>query len=110
MVKVYQSEIRFLLGLIVELANLRVAAMSETIIERRTQRRHRVLKGGRLSFRDGGGVDCTVRNISPIGAGVDVDNPIDLPESFTLLVESEHLIRHCHAVWHNDRRIGIAFD
>ena len=84
--------------------------MSETIIERRAQPRHRVLKGGRLAFDDGGGVDCTVRNISPIGAGVDVDNLTRLPESFTLLVESERLMRHCHAVWHNDRRIGIAFD
>jgi hypothetical protein len=81
--------------------------MNETITERRAQRRHRVLKGGRLSFHDGSGVDCTVRNISPMGAGVDVDNPVDLPDSFTLAVD---LIRHCHAVWHNDRRIGIAFD
>jgi len=82
----------------------------ETVIERRTQPRHRVLKGGRLSFHDGGGVDCTVRNLSPTGAGVDVDNPAGLPDSFTLLIESERLLRHCHAVWHNDRRIGIAFD
>jgi hypothetical protein len=84
--------------------------MSETNIERRAQPRHRVLKGGRLSFHDGSGIDCTVRNISPIGAGVDLDNPADLPESFTLLVESEHLMRRCHAVWHNEKRIGIAFD
>ena len=84
--------------------------MSEDIIERRTQPRHRVLKGGRLSFHDGGGVDCTVRNLSPTGAGVDVDNPAGLPESFTLLIESEHLLRHSRADRHHDRRIGIAFD
>jgi hypothetical protein len=84
--------------------------MSENIIEKRAQRRHRVLKAGRLAFHGGGGVDCTVRNISSVGARLDVANPIGLPPSFTLLIASDHFKRHCHPVWSCDTHIGVAFD
>jgi len=78
--------------------------------ENRTAPRHRVLKRGTLAFNGGGGVDCTVRNISTSGARVDIANPIGLPESFTLVIEADQFMRHCHAVWSSERRIGIAFD
>lgn len=78
--------------------------------EKRTVPRHRVLKHGTLAFSGGGGVDCMVRNISPNGARVDIDNPVGLPGSFTLLIGTDHFIRHCHAVWSSDKRIGVAFD
>jgi hypothetical protein len=84
--------------------------MSENIIEKRTQARHRVLKGGWLAFHGGGGVDCTVRNISRTGARVDVANPVGLPGSFTLLIEADHFMRHCHPVWCHDTHVGVAFD
>ena len=79
------------------------------MIEKRAVPRHRVLKGGTLAF-SGGGVDCTVRNISSNGAGVDISNPVGLPEAFTLVIETDHFIRHCHAVWSSEKRIGVAFD
>ena len=84
--------------------------MSENIIEKRAATRHRVLKGGRLVFHGGGGVDCTVRNISQTGARVDVANPVGLPDSFTLLIEADQFMRHCHPVWSHDAHIGVAFD
>ena len=84
--------------------------MSDNITERRRATRHRVLKGGRLAFDGGGGVDCTVRNISQTGARVVVANPVGLPESFTLLIEVDHFTRQCHPVWSHDRHIGVAFD
>jgi PilZ domain len=80
------------------------------MIEKRAVPRHRVLKGGTLAFSGGGGVDCTVRNISPNGARVDIANPVGLPEAFTLVIETDHFVRHCHAVWSSERRIGVAFD
>ena len=83
--------------------------MSDNITERRRATRHRVLKGGRLAF-NGGGVDCTVRSISATGARLDVANPVGLPESFTLLIEADHFMRHCHPVWSHDTHIGVAFD
>ena len=80
------------------------------MIEKRAAPRHRVLKGGTLAFSGGGGVDCTVRNISSNGARVDISNPVGLPEAFTLVIETNHFIRRCHAVWSSELRIGVAFD
>ncbi|HXN69769.1 MAG TPA: PilZ domain-containing protein [Bradyrhizobium sp.] len=80
------------------------------MIEKRTVPRHKVLKGGTLAFSGGGGVDCTVRNISSNGARVDISSPVGLPEAFTLVIETDHFIRRCHAVWSSEKHIGIAFD
>ena len=81
-----------------------------TMIERRTAQRHRVLKQGTLAFSGGGSTECVVRNISSNGARIDIASPVGLPESFTLVITADHFMRHCHAVWSADRRIGIAFD
>jgi|HubBroStandDraft_4_1064222.scaffolds.fasta_scaffold416430_2 hypothetical protein len=80
-----------------------------TMIENRAAPRHRVFKRGSITF-NGGGIDCTVRNLSSSGAGLDVASPIGLPQSFTLSIESDRLIRRCHAVWRSEKRIGVAFD
>ncbi len=80
------------------------------MIERRSEQRHRVLKHGMLAFHGGGGVDCTVRNLSSNGARVDIVSPVGLPDSFTLVIEGDHFLRHCHAVWSSAQRIGVAFD
>jgi hypothetical protein len=84
--------------------------MSEHMIERRAHGRHRVFKGGRLAFDNGGVVDCTVRNISPGGARIDVTIPVRLPAQFTLHIDCDHFTSHCHRVWRHDNQIGVAFD
>jgi hypothetical protein len=84
--------------------------MSENFIERRTHPRHRVFKGGRLAFNSGGGIECTVRNISHGGARVDLTKAVALPESFTLLIATDHFERRCHPVWTHNSQIGVAFD
>jgi hypothetical protein len=80
------------------------------MIEKRTTPRHRVLKHGMLAFGGGGGLDCTVRNISSGGARLDIASPIGVPPSFTLVIEADQFMRRCHAVWSNERQIGVAFD
>jgi hypothetical protein len=79
------------------------------MIENRAVPRHRVLKRGSIAF-SGGGIDCTVRNLSSNGAGLDVASPIGLPTSFTLVIEADQFIRRCHPVWSSEKRIGVAFD
>jgi hypothetical protein len=69
-----------------------------------------VLKHGALRFPGGGGIDCTVRNLSSNGARLDVASPLGLPESFSLLIDTDHFMRRCHAVWVRERQIGVAFD
>ena len=83
--------------------------MSENTIEKRVARRHRVLKGATIAY-DGNGLACTVRNLSSSGAAIELASAVSLPPSFTLVIETDKLIRRCHPVWSNDRRVGVAFD
>jgi hypothetical protein len=79
------------------------------MIENRAVPRRRVLKRGSIAF-SGGGIDCTVRNLSSQGAGLDVASLIRLPSSFTLVIETDRFVRRCHPVWRKERRVGVAFD
>ncbi|OYU88503.1 MAG: pilus assembly protein PilZ [Bradyrhizobiaceae bacterium PARB1] len=80
------------------------------MIERRRHPRQRVLKRGLLTFNGGGGIDCTVRNMSVSGARVDVASPIGVPNQFHLVIEADGFIRRGRPVWSSERQIGIAFD
>jgi hypothetical protein len=80
------------------------------MIENRAAPRHKVLKRGSIRFSGGGSIDCMVRNLSSNGAGLDVVSPMGLPPSFTLVIEADQFIRHCHPVWSSQKRIGVAFD
>jgi hypothetical protein len=78
------------------------------MIEKRAAQRHRVFKGGMITFEDSG-IACTVRNISASGAAIDLENPVTLPQSFTLSIARDNFARNCRAVWRSDRRVGLAF-
>ena len=78
------------------------------MIEKRAAQRYRVFKGGTITF-EGSGIACTVRNMSAGGAAIDLENPVALPQSFTLSISRDHFVRNCRPVWRNDRRIGLAF-
>lgn len=78
------------------------------MIEKRAAQRHRVFKGGMITFDDSG-VGCTVRNVSPGGAAVDLDDAVALPECFRLSIPRDNVTRDCRAVWRSERRIGLAF-
>jgi hypothetical protein len=77
--------------------------------ERRSELRHRTLKAGTISFNRGAGISCTVRNMSKIGANLEVVSPVGIPDDFTLLIESDHVLRQCHVRWRTGNRIGVAF-
>jgi hypothetical protein len=64
--------------------------------------------------RDVGGarglaIDCTIRNISPIGAALDVPDTSAIPHEITLLMVDGHLTQHCYVVWRNPSRVGVTF-
>jgi hypothetical protein len=71
--------------------------------------RRRRLKTGTIEF-GGGGIDCTVRNISETGAALEVVSPLFIPDRFTLFVPSEQLKRPCRIAWRKQKRIGVTFD
>jgi hypothetical protein len=81
---------------------------SGSMEERRANPRQRVFKAGTIEF-DGSGVDCTIRNISPGGATLDVTSPIGIPHEITLNIASSHERQNCRIVWRTEKRIGVAF-
>jgi PilZ domain len=58
----------------------------------------------------GGSVmSCVVRNISPEGAAIDVENPAFVPERFRLVMAKDSSVRECQIIWIQQKRIGVAF-
>jgi PilZ domain len=79
------------------------------MVETRRAPRHRVLKAGTIEF-GGGGIDCTVRDLSTTGAALRVTSAIGIPDNFTLVVLGDRLRLLCHVVWRKEFQIGVAFD
>ena len=76
--------------------------------ERRVIPRQRVFKAASIEF-DGGKIDCTIRNLSPDGAALDVPSPLCIPHEITLNMIARQTRHHGYVVWRKDRRIGIVF-
>jgi hypothetical protein len=53
---------------------------------------------------------CTVRNISPEGAAIDVDEPAFVPARFRLVMANDPSnVRECRVAWIQKNRIGLTF-
>jgi PilZ domain len=76
--------------------------------ERRRSQRHRTLKAGKIILSHGTSViDCTIRNLSPEGASIAVDNAATLPAEFDL--EFDGATRRCTVAWRRIDRLGVKF-
>lgn len=76
-------------------------------MEKRAANRQRV-KGGTILLA-GGGVDCTIRNLSATGAMLNVATPVGLPDDFTLLVQRTAQHQSCRVIWRSEKQIGVVF-
>jgi hypothetical protein len=80
--------------------------MTET--ERRRAQRHRTLKAGKILLHHGASViDCTIKNLSPEGALIAVENAVTLPAEFDLEFDGEK--HHCTIAWRRIDRLGVKF-
>ncbi|MGE0563856.1 MAG: PilZ domain-containing protein [Pseudolabrys sp.] len=79
------------------------------MVERRKVQRHRTLKGGHIAFNGSAAIDCCVRNLSPRGACLDVELSVGVPDSFVLLIDSEHARHTCRVIWREAKRLGVEF-
>jgi hypothetical protein len=52
---------------------------------------------------------CVVRNISPEGAAIDVENPAFVPARFHLVMAGDDYVRDCSVAWIQKNRIGLTF-
>jgi PilZ domain len=59
---------------------------------------------------EGSVMSCMVRNISPEGAAIDVENPAFVPAHFRLVMASDSSVFECRVVWIQQKRIGVTFD
>jgi PilZ domain len=58
---------------------------------------------------NGSVMSCVVRNISPQGAAIDVDNPTFVPSQFRLVMASDSSVYECRIAWIQQKRIGVTF-
>jgi hypothetical protein len=80
-------------------------------MERRRQTRGRTLKAARILFNHRQSViDCTVRNLSPGGACLNVTSTLGIPNEFEVQFEADNSLRACHVVWHKEKQLGVAFE
>lgn len=77
--------------------------------ERRRAARQRTLKAGSISFNRAGGIDCRVRNLSPLGACLEVASHAGIPDDFVLVVAHDQLRQPCHVIWRHATRMGVEF-
>lgn len=77
--------------------------------ERRQKQRHRTLKTGVITLNHGGGFDCVVRNLSDIGACLEFESPVGIPDTFMLMVKPERIQHPCQVIWRSPRKIGVSF-
>ncbi len=76
--------------------------------ERRKYPRTEIDQAGYVS--SGGSVmSCMVRNISPEGAAIDVENPVFVPQRFRLVIADDRSVYECRVAWIQKNRIGLTF-
>jgi PilZ domain len=79
-----------------------------TMEERRRYPRTEINEPAYVS--SGGSVmTCVVRNISPEGAAIDVENPAFVPERFRLVMAKDSSVHECAVAWIQQNRIGLTF-
>ena len=76
---------------------------------RRQSARKKTLKGAKVVLRDWSTFDCTMRNLSDSGARLEFSDPINLPDTFDLLIASTNTLMPCKRVWERGMAIGVQF-
>ena len=78
--------------------------------ERRKLARQRTYKGGVIIFGTAPVVECTIRNLTDAGAGLELGAQAAVPDRFTLLIKPEGRKRSCHVIWRQPARMGVQFE
>ena len=78
--------------------------------EHRMQRRHRVLKDGKIVSSDMNSlIDVKIRDMSASGALVNLPTNVVMPDKFNFLVVSERLLYPAAVRWRKGEAMGIEF-
>jgi diguanylate cyclase (GGDEF)-like protein len=72
--------------------------------------RRRVLKGGRILFNERqSSIDCTIRSLSDLGAGIDVYDSLAVPKRFDLVIPADQTERACRVVSKTAKHVEAEF-
>src|SRR6202040_2771983 len=67
-------------------------------------------RGGKILFNNRRSVlDCTIRNLSPEGACLQVESLVGVPPAFDLRIDGEQAPRPCRLRWESGPRAGVEF-
>jgi PilZ domain len=78
-------------------------------MERRSAPRKPVLMSGVIKFAETT-LNCLICDMSISGAAIEVSNPQDIPERFSVLFKGDDTPLTCYVVWHKADRVGVAFE
>ena len=77
--------------------------------DRRSSRRMRTLKQGRIVLSDWTVIDCLIRDMSDEGARLALGGLSELPQAFRLLVISSNMLFPAELEWQRSLLAGIRF-
>ena len=77
--------------------------------ERRRSARSRVVKSAKLVLGASSVIDCVVRNLTNVGARVEISYTTDLPESLQLTFDGGRSYRPCRIIWRTINETGVKF-
>lgn len=78
--------------------------------ERRKIPRGRSLKGAKIAFNEHRSViDCVVRNLTAMGAMLQVPSTVGIPEQFDFRFEHESDYRRARVIWRREDALGVEF-
>jgi hypothetical protein len=79
-------------------------------VDRRTKPRSDTFKIAVIACDPERRVLSVVKNISPTGALLELDNALEVPDQFTLAIESESSPRFCRVAWKKAKQIAVSFE
>ena len=77
--------------------------------ERRKVTRTQVLKRAKMLLGNTSVIDCVARDLTNIGAGLEVPSANELSGSLDLTLDDGRSIRRCRLVWRKLNRAGVEF-
>jgi PilZ domain len=77
--------------------------------DRRQTRRRDVSIPAKIGYRHQPPIACIVRNISPMGALLEFECDVALPESFRIVIESKMFWADCEVRHHKGNAAGVMF-
>jgi hypothetical protein len=77
--------------------------------ERRKHQRLRLLKSAKLVLGKASVLDCVVRDLTTVGARIEIPNTIDLPDVFKMTFDGGRSTRPCRLVWRTFSATGLKF-